>query len=231
MSTTTSSVSSQLSDLPEVGSNTTTNTSRNSLGKDEFMRLLTTQMQYQDPLNPVDNSQMLAQLAQFSQLEQLQGLSSKIDSMVTASAANTQMSATQLVGKQALFEADRIGLVAGSKSTFTLSLAGDSVDTTAVISDANGRVVRTVNFGSRSAGESSEFWDGLDDTGAPLPSGEYYLSVAGTKADGSEVLAAASVKATITGVEYDNGVAMLKVAGRTIPLSSVLEISLPSTSA
>jgi flagellar basal-body rod modification protein FlgD len=230
MSTTTSSVSSQLSDLPEVGSGSTT-TAKNSLGKNEFMRLLTTQMQYQDPLNPVDNGQMLAQLAQFSQLEQLQGLSSKIDSMVTASAANTQMSATQLVGKQALFEADRIGLVAGTTSTFTLSLAGDSIDTTAVLSDANGRVVRTLQLGPRSAGERSEIWDGRDQTGAALPSGEYFLSVAGKAADGSEVLAAASVKATITGVEYDGGVAMLKIAGRTIPLSSVLEISLPSTSA
>jgi flagellar basal-body rod modification protein FlgD len=231
MSTTTSSVSSQLSDLPAVGSNTTTTTSKSSLGKDEFMRLLTTQMQYQDPLNPVDNSQMLAQLAQFSQLEQLQGLSSKIDAMVTASAANTQMSATQLVGKQALFEADRIGLVAGSTSPFTLSLAGASVDTTAVLSDANGKVVRTLHLGAQAAGISNVTWDGLDDTGTPLPSGEYYLSVAGAKADGSAVLAAASVKATITGVEYDSGVAMLKVAGRTIPLSSVLEISIPSTSA
>jgi len=178
----------------------------------------------------VDNSQMLAQLAQFSQLEQLQGLSSKVDSMVTASAASTQMSATQLVGKQALFEADRIGLVAGSNSTFTLSLAGDSFDTTAVISDANGRVVRTLQFGRRTAGETSEVWDGRDQSGAPLPSGEYYLSVSGANADGSEVLAAASVRATITGVEYDDGVAMLQIAGRTIPLSSVLEISLPSSS-
>jgi flagellar basal-body rod modification protein FlgD len=228
---TTSAVTSSLSDLPQVGSGSSTTTSKNSLGKDEFMRLLTTQMQYQDPLNPVDNSQMLAQLAQFSQLEQLQGLSSKIDSMVTASTANTQMSATQLVGKQALFEADRIGLVAGSTSTFTLSLAGASVDTTAVISDANGKVVRTLTLGALAAGTSEVPWNGLDDTGSPLPSGEYFLSVAGKTADGSEVLAAASVKATITGVEYDSGVAMLKVAGRTIPLSSVLEISLPPTSA
>jgi flagellar basal-body rod modification protein FlgD len=224
----TSGVSTNLDDLPEVKTTTSTRTASSALGKDQFLLLLTTQLKYQDPLQPVDNQQMIAQLAQFSQLEELQGLSSKIDSMTVATASSSQLSTTQLVGKQALFHADRIGLTAGEPSKFSLSLAGATDDTTAVISDANGRVVRTLHLGAQTAGAHEVKWDGLDDAGKALPSGEYVLAVAGTKKDGSSVSANADVRGTITGVAFVDGVAQLMVAGRQIPLSSVVEITTPS---
>jgi len=223
----TSGVTGSLSDLPEAGA-ATARTASNDLGKDQFLLLLTTQLKYQDPLEPVDNQQMIAQLAQFSQLEELQGLSSKIDSMTVATASSSQLTTTQLVGKQALFHADRIGLTAGQPSRFSLSLAGATDDTTAVISDASGRVVRTLHLGPQAAGAREVTWDGLDDAGKALPSGEYVLAVAGAKNDGSPVAANADVRATITGVSFVDGVAQLIVAGRQIPLSSVVEISTPS---
>ncbi len=225
MSTT---VSTNLSDLPAVTGGNTTKPPSSALGKDEFMTLLTTQLKYQDPSQPVDNSQMIAQLAQFSQLEELQGLSSKIDAMTVATASSSQIATAQLVGKQALFEADKIGLVAGTPSTFQLSLPEATDDTTAVISDANGKVVRTLHLGPRAGGDAQVSWDGLDDAGRSLPSGEYVLSVAGSKKDGSTVKASARVQATITGVRYEDGVAQLLVAGRQIPLSSVVQITDPT---
>jgi flagellar basal-body rod modification protein FlgD len=224
--TSTSGVSGNLADLPEVA--TTARTASSELGKDQFLLLLTTQLRYQDPLEPVDNQQMIAQLAQFSQLEELQGLSSKIDAMTVATASSSQLGTTQLVGKQALFHADRIGLTAGAPSTFQLGLAEATGDTTAVISDASGRVVRTLHLGPAAAGTRDVRWDGLDDQGKPLPSGEYVLAVGGTRSDGSPVEATASVRATITGVAFADGVAQLLVAGRQIPLSSVVEISTPT---
>ncbi len=224
MSTT---VTTNLKDLPAVTGGATAKTPSSALGKDEFMTLLTTQLKYQDPLKPLDNEAMIAQLAQFSQLEELRGLSSKIDSMTVATASSSQLTTTQLVGKQALFHADRIGLTAGTPSTFQLSLADATDDTTAVISDANGRVVRTLHLGPQAAGSRDVKWDGLDDAGKALPSGEYVLAVAGTKKDGTAVGANADVRATITGVAFVDGVAQLQVAGRQIPLSDVVEISNP----
>src|SRR5512140_3869582 len=128
----TSGVSSNLSDLPEVATPTAKPAS-SELGKDQFLLLLTTQLKYQDPLQPMDNQQMISQLAQFSQLEELKGLSSKIDSMTVATASSSQLTTTQLVGKQALFHADRIGLTAGTPSKFQLVLPEATSDTTAVI--------------------------------------------------------------------------------------------------
>lgn len=230
MSTTTNTVNTAMSDLPEVAG-ATPKTASSELGKDQFLLLLTTQLKYQDPLKPVDNEQMIAQLAQFSQLEELKGLSSKIDSMTVATASSSQLTTTQLVGKQALFHADRVGLVAGQSSTFQLSLASATDDTSAVISDGNGRVVRTLHLGPQAAGSRSVKWDGLDDAGKALPSGEYVLAVAGTKNDGTAVDATASVRATISGVAFVDGVAQLIVAGRQIPLSDVVEITTPPAGA
>ena len=223
---TTSAVSSLLGDLPEVGA-PAAKTASSELGKDQFLLLLTVQLKYQDPLKPVDNQQMIAQLAQFSQLETLQGLNAKIDAMTVATASSSQLVTTQLVGKQALVRADRIGLTAGSTSKFQLSLPEATDDTTAVISDGTGRVVRTLHLAAQAAGTRDVTWDGMDDAGKPLPSGEYFLAVSGTKNDGSTVQANAMTRATITGVAFEDGVAQLLVSGRRIPMSDVLEISAP----
>ncbi len=227
---TTTAVTTSMTDLPAVGSTQKTG-SGSALGKDQFLLLLTTQLKYQDPLQPVDNQQMISQLAQFSQLEELQGLSSKVDSMTVATASSSQLVTAQLVGKQAMFHADRIGLTAGSPSSFQLSLPDATDDTTAVIADGTGRVVRTLHLGPRAAGASAVTWDGMDDAGKPLPSGEYILGVSGSKQDGTTVQATAEVRATITGVAYENGVAQLLVAGRHVPMSDVVEITAPPAGA
>ena len=227
--TTTAATVSNLSALPDVGA--TTKAPSSKMGKNEFLKLLTVQLKNQDPLSPVDNTQMVAQLAQFSQLESLQGISDKMDGISTAAAASNQLATTVLVGKQALFHADRIGLVAGRGSTFQLSLAAAADDAAAVIADPNGRVVRTLHLGAQPAGASDATWDGLDASGKALPSGEYLLSVSGTKKDGTSVAATANVRATITGVSYDDGIAKVVVAGRHLSLSDVVAISLPASGA
>ncbi len=85
---------------------------RNTLGKEAFLELLITQMKYQDPLNPQDNSQMVSQLAQFSSLEQMQN--------VVSTLSNSQ--ALSLVGKNVILE---VGKSTGSSNTTTV---GGSVD-------------------------------------------------------------------------------------------------------
>jgi len=72
------------------GSNAITNAAGGSLGKDEFVKLLVTQMQNQDPLNPMDGKDLAVQLAQFSSVEQLMNINSKLDSLTAAlTASNT----------------------------------------------------------------------------------------------------------------------------------------------
>lgn len=91
------------------------NANKNELGKDAFLQLLVTQLQYQDPLDPVDNTQMVSQLAQFSALEQMQNLST-----IASTISNTQ--ALSLAGKNVILE---VGKSAGSENT---TLVGGRVD-------------------------------------------------------------------------------------------------------
>ncbi len=78
-------------------------TGSTALGKDDFLKLLTAQLANQDPLQPVDNQAFIAQLAQFSSLEQLQGVSARLDDLLLATNASTQVTAAALVGKTVEF--------------------------------------------------------------------------------------------------------------------------------
>lgn len=78
---------------------TAASSSKNSVGKDEFLKLMMTQMQYQDPLNPMDNSQMLSQLAQFSSLEQISNLNSNIERTGSASMVGHTVQGTTADGE------------------------------------------------------------------------------------------------------------------------------------
>jgi flagellar basal-body rod modification protein FlgD len=225
VSTSTSSVTSSLADIASAAASDTGSTGTSStLGQDAFLKLLTTQMQNQDPLNPVDNSQMLAQLAQFSQLSVIQGLSSKFDSMATALAGSTSLAATQLVGKEVCFDATQLTYAAGSTAKLDIVLPQASVDTTVVISDSSGKVVRTLRLGAAAAGTTSEQWNGLDDSGKPCAAGTYTLGVGGTAADGTHFKGLSNIRDKVTGVSYASGTPKLVVAGQQISLSQVTDV-------
>jgi flagellar basal-body rod modification protein FlgD len=227
---TTSPVTSSLADIAAAGASSgTSSSSNNTLGQDAFLKLLTTQMQNQDPLNPVDNTQMLAQLAQFSQLSVIQGLSSKFDSMATALAGSTSLAATQLVGKEVSFDASQLSLAAGSSAKFNVVLPQAATDTTVVISDSTGHVVRTLHLGAEPAGTSAIPWDGLDDKGHACAAGTYTLGVGGTASDGTQFKGLANIRAKVTGVSYATGTPVLVVGNQQVTLSQVTEVYDPTS--
>jgi len=225
----TNPVTSSISSLPDPSSSAVPSAT-NSLGKDAFLRLLTTQLQNQDPLQPVDNQAFVAQLAQFSQLEQLQSLGDKLDTLLLAQASANQVNTAALVGKDVQFRSGQVNLAAGKTAAFDVTLDGASQDTVALLSDASGRVVRTLPLGPRDAGTFDVAWDGLDDRGNALPSGSYSLTVSATGSDGSKVTSATRVRGTVTGVTFENQAPELIVGGPIVKLSDVVEIDSPPAS-
>lgn len=219
-------VTSTLAALPSVTGQVTP-TAKNTLDKDSFLRLLTTQLQKQDPLSPMDSNAFVAQLAQFSSVEALENMGKKLDTLALGQANANQMAVPQMIGKEVLFTADQLALTKGQSSRFSVSLDGAADDTVAFISDKSGKVVRTLQLGSRAAGSFPVTWDGLDSAGNPSESGEYMLTVSASRRDGAAVGTLTSVRGVVTGVSFEGSVPQLLVGGQVVQLGEVTEIASP----
>jgi flagellar basal-body rod modification protein FlgD len=179
----------------------------------------------------MDSKEMVSQLAQFSSLEQLQALGSKLDTLTVAQASTNQISTASLVGKEVTYKASALNLTQGASATFQVQLEGATDDAVAVITDPSGKVVRTLHLGAKPAGPAAATWDGRDEDGNALPSGSYVLTVTGVNKDGTTVDASARVHGTITGVRFEDGTPILRVGGRDVKMSDVIEIDAPTTGA
>jgi flagellar basal-body rod modification protein FlgD len=200
---------------------------KSTLGKDDFLKLLMTQIGAQDPLNPMDNEAFVAQLAQFSNLEQLQTANGSLNNLLTAQVANNQTTAASLVGKVASYKSDSVALTSGVATTVNATLSGKAAAVTTTISDSNGKVVRTLRGGPAEKGELQVAWDGRDDGGNPLPTGTYSVKVAASDLTGASVAVESRGKGLIDGVSFENGVPELISGGVRISLSNVTEIHQP----
>jgi flagellar basal-body rod modification protein FlgD len=195
-----------------------------ALDQNAFLKLLTAQLQNQDPLSPIDNQAFVAQLAQFSSVEQLHGLSSRLDTLLLATASQNQMTTASLVGKNVSYRASGVDLDGTNAPALQAKLQGAAA-VTAVITDDTGQTVRTMALGPRLAGSFDVGWDGRDDAGRRLPAGHYTVKLSGRGPDGSDVAVEPRAHGLVTGVTFDGDAAELMVAGNTVKLPDVVQIT------
>jgi len=206
------------------GASGTAPAASNQLGKNDFLKLLLTQLQNQDPLSPVDNQQMLAQLAQFSSLEQMQGVSDRLDTLLLAQSSTNQLATTSLVGRDVTFRTDGADWTPGSGPVELTGNLPTAARVTAVIQDATGRTVRTVQLGARDAGAIGIAWDGKDGNGNTLPAGRYTISLAATSGTGEEVPVELRARGRVKGVTFDGDAPLLLIGGSRVRMSDVVEV-------
>lgn len=168
-----------------------------------FLTMLTTQLQYQDPLDPMDASEYTNQLVQYSNVEQAIQTNSKLDNLLNLSIYNLGVQATGYVGKTIQAISDVMPLDKGvAKATYTLSK--DVTDCTIVLKDMDDKVVYTTK-GEISSGAHDLLWDGKNINGEQLPDGAYKIEVLTTVPEGET---SASVTTTVfgrvTGVASDD---------------------------
>ncbi len=199
------------------------------LGKDDFLKLLVTQLRYQDPMNPLQGTDFVSQLAQFSSLEQL----SNINTSLTQSIQSNQLMSQSLSNSMA---AGLIGKdIRATGDTFTYAGTADpvrlgytlpgSADTAVVkIYDQAGGLVRTINGTGTSAGANTFTWDGKNDQGEQLPSAKYSFKVEAADAKGTAISASPFLYGTISGVRFKADGAYFVIDGTEVALSDVLEI-------
>lgn len=199
----------------------------NSLGKDDFLKLLTVQLQNQDPTKPVNNEQWIAELAQFSTLDQMTDVSKQLANLSQIMTSSSSLSTASLVGKSVTYDnGGAVDVVAGATPSLQINLASPAT-VTAVIQDASGRTVRTLDAGAHAAGTSDLGWDGRDGNGNTVPAGHYSVALSATAADGSAVSVSTRARGVVTGVSLSNGTTQLMIGGDLVDLTDIVQISQP----
>ncbi|SDW99984.1 flagellar basal-body rod modification protein FlgD [Pseudomonas syringae] len=225
-STTASSVSSTFLDKLQNPTATTTN-STGTLGKDSFLQLLVTQMKNQNPLDPQDNTQFVAQLAQFSSLESMQNLTSTVDTIASSYKSSQALQASSLVGRSVIIDSSSTSVDTAKGLTGSIVVPGASSLTTVKIYDAQSNLVDSVDLGAQKAGTASFAWDGTDSSGTALPSGTYTFKAEGA-IDGKNTQLSTYLPATVNSVTLGvNGAeTTLNLASGSVALSKVQTIGL-----
>ncbi len=198
------------------------------LGKDDFLKLLVTQLRYQDPMNPMNGTEFASQLAQFSSVEQLQNINANLETSLSANAVMTQSInnalATTFVGKsvRAATSSFRYDGISASNLGYNLPAGAGSV--TLRIKDSAGMVVRTITGGGTGVGDNTVKWDGKDDLGNQLAAGQYTVAVEAVDGKGASVTATTFIDGIVSGVRFKSDGTVFVIDGFEVPLSSVTQI-------
>ncbi len=187
--------------------------------QDRFLKLLITQMKNQDPLNPMDNSQVTSQMAQLSTVSGIDKLNSTVQALSSSMLASQSLQAVSMIGHPVLVPGTQIDLANG-KANAAIDLA-QPVDSVSVnITDASGNVVRTLQLGSQNSGLAAVQWDGRTDSGIAAADGSYQFSAV-------SMLAGKQSDATTLSYGMVNSVAQTQ-SGVTVNVGQLGEVSLTS---
>ncbi len=184
-------------------STSTTKKSNDTLGQEEFLSLLTTQLAYQDPSNPVDNSQMVTQLAQLNMVTGIASLNDTATNLSGTITSSQALLASSLVGQDVKLSGNTGYFDGADAMQFSINAGDNATDMVLSISDANGSVINTVDIGAGS-GDINLYWDGTDANGNKAAAGNYSFSVNG-KVNGTGTSLPVFAYAKVSSVTLGNG--------------------------
>ncbi len=216
----------EINNTAAAGSGSTTAAASVSLAKnfDMFLKLLTTELQHQDPLEPMDSTEFTNQLVQFSGVEQAISTNSNLEELIAMSAAGQSSNLVNYLGKS-VDVANNAATLRDGAATWTYKLAANAETTRLLVLDASERVVRIAE-GKTVAGAHEFAWDGINDAGQPLPDGNYTLTVSARDTNAEQIAASVTTHGVVTAIESVNDENLLTVGGVKVPLSDVLSVSM-----
>ena len=197
---------------------------KRTLGRDDFLRLLLTQLEHQDPLNPLKGTEFTAQLAQFSSLDQLIRIQEGLSSLVEVQELGMRVQALGLMGQEVVAQGDRLHLFPEGPAGFQIRLAQDAAQVRVLILDLEGNPVRRLEWDGLKAGSHRLSWDGRNQAGVRMPPGTYRYEVLALDARGQEIPTQSLVRGQVQGVRFEEGEPVLEVEGLSIPLRFVQEV-------
>jgi len=212
----------------EQDSQVMSNIDISSLGKNDFMKLLLAQMQHQDPLNPADNTEFVAQLAQFSSLEQMTTMNTNLEeslknNSVVAEAVNNAMMISY-IGKEITATSSTFFYDGETPVDLTFTADRDISTGTLYIKSQDGLPVLEIALDGFAEGENTVEWNGVTGSGGNAKPGVYSFTIEAFDVLGGSVDNSSSFSGVVDGVSFKKGEAHLKIGSVLVPFSSVHEI-------
>lgn len=194
------------------------------LDKDDFLRLLITQLRHQNPLNPLDQNQFLSQAAQFTSLEQLQNISKALEDLKAASAGASLTQAAALLGKTVVASGRDFQFDGVTPASLTFALDASAGQVSVDILDGSGNLLRRLEAGARDAGTHTVEWDGLDSAGRRVTSGAYFYRVSASAGAGGSVPVAAAAVGALTGLQTQGGRLLYRMGSALVRQEDIVEV-------
>lgn len=205
---------------------------KSDLDKEDFLTLLVVQLQNQDPLNPMDDTQFTSQLAEFSSLEQLTNINKGVESLNGGSERTDMVTAVNFIGKQVRATGDVVGKTNDGVSTLYFELEEPIAHGFINIFDTAGGIVNTIRLNAMQEGSYEITWNGEDYDGNEAPNGVYQVAMACEDHNGQPVLVDTDVSGTVVGIQKENGEFYMRLAdGRMVDFTSIKEVVNPTTPA
>lgn len=160
---------------------------RTKLGQEDFLKLMTSQLQQQDPFKPMENGDFLGQMAQFSTVQGVEDLSGSFNTLSTSLHSSQALQASSMIGRTA-FTQDSSLMLGSDGAPAMIELPNSASQVSVSIHDQQGQLLRSEQLGPQSAGLLEYQWDGQTDSGSVAPPGRYHITVNGLIGDRNEAL-------------------------------------------
>lgn len=221
LSSTTSSNSSNAN-----SSNAAASSSQQIAGNfDTFLQLLTTQLQNQDPLDPMDTTQFTQQLVEFASVEQQIDMNTNMQTLISEQQTTAATSALQLVGSTVTMSGSSATLSNATNSPATWSLNASAPATASItVTSAAGTTAFTGSV-TLNSGAQSYSWNGKGNNGQTWPDGTYTIAIKATGANGQAVTVSTQTQGTVSAVNLANSPPTLTVNGQSVPVSQITSVS------
>lgn len=193
------------------------------LGKDDFLKLLLVELQYQDPTEPMDSEKILSQTSQLATLESAENTNKALGDLSNSLVASSQFSTVGAIGKIADTGSNGLIFEQGQSPDFEIYFPDDIASGNVEIKNTNGQVVRTIPIAPNDKGVYSFNWNGITDGGTSADNGVYYIEAAYSNPQG-ETLRTRAGAYPIESVRFEDGKSLLKLGSSYVPFESIQEI-------
>jgi flagellar basal-body rod modification protein FlgD len=200
------------------------------MDKDAFFKLMLAQLKNQDPMNPLKNHEMAAQLAQFSSLEQMSNMNSTLSRIEGKNSQPENFQALNLIGKTVAGDASRVVRTQFDKEhDFNFNLPQDASDVLVKLFDAKGNLIRDYKLTNMKSGANKVSWNGNNEAGIKQPPGEYIFQIE-AKNNGAKIPVNTQFRGEVTGMSFSAEGPVLQVGSQTIKMKDVSQITDSSVS-